>query len=187
MGQDERWHVTRGNHLNLAPSISVVATSKKKWFFTIYYNLLGFDFFYLFAGLHSTITSSGHLATMADSVWTVLEEVDIVQHRLGIRMNLLEIGVPGHRTSCFFGSKEPEHIHNILYIYIYILYYIICMIMCIYIYNYVYIYIINMYIYIYIMYIYICIYNVYIYIYKYVYIYILCIYIIMYIYNYVYI
>ena len=172
---------------------------KKKWFFTIYYNLLGFDFFYLFAGLHSTITSSGHLATMADSVWTVLEEVDIVQHRLGIRMNLLEIGVPGHRTSCFFGSKEPEHIHNIYFIYIYyiILYYIILYYMYdyVYIYNYVYIYIINMYIYI--MYIYICIYiyyvyiyiNMYIYIYVYIYIYILCIYIyiIMYIYNYVYI
>ena len=109
---------------------------KKKWFFTIYYNLLGFDFFYLFAGLHSTITSSGHLATMADSVWTVLEEVDIVQHRLGIRMNLLEIGVPGHRTSCFFGSKEPEHIHNIFYIYI-ILYY---MYDYVYIYDYVYVY-----------------------------------------------
>ena len=175
----------------------------------IFHNILQFtrfDFFYLFAGLHSTITSSGHLATMADSVWTVLEEVDIVQHRLGIRMNLLEIGVPGHRTSCFFGSKEPEHIHNIYYIYIIsyyiilyyvmlyyiilcyiILYYIILYVwLCMYIYNYVciynYVYIYIMYVYIYYKYVYIYIYiiNMYIYIYiinMYMYIYILCIYI----------
>ena len=102
-----------------------------------------------------------------------------MQHRLGIRMNLLEIGVPGHRTSCFFGSKEPEHIHNIFYIYI-ILYY---MYDYVYIYIIMYIYILYKYVYIYIMYIYMYIYIMYIY--KYVYI--LCIYIIMYIYNYVYI